>query len=829
MSLWQNYKNKKFIKDNERILSKINKDTVKTLSENDLNLLYLSLRGSSFAIEDAISCIFEIIKRKTNIELHDNQILSALVLSNGKIAEMATGEGKTLSAIVTAMILFLSERKVHIFTANDYLVERDYQYAKEILSDLPIKLGYIHQGVKLEEKKFTYDSDIIYMTAKEGCFDLLNQQFIKDIDESFNVHRDFAIIDEVDYVLIEEARSPIALSSKKDDDSSKYIFINDLKHAFTLDEDFSIDFKTHKIDLTDQGYIKIEFLSKKYDFISENEKIYDDKNLFLIKLFENALKAEHIFKINNHYLVQDGSVIIVDENSGRVLYGRRWNDGLHQAVEAKENLNISPDTNTIARTTLQHFFKKYKTLSGMTGTAITEAIEFKEIYNLDVIQISSNKPLQRIDLNDIVYQDKESSIKALVDYVKEQNKIGRPVLVGTLSVTDSEIIHNILINEGLNSSILNAKNHKDESRIIQDAGKKGKITISTNMAGRGTDIMLGGYKPSVIKDFLMEGVTFEHSERFWQLNHDEVEALGGLAIVGLERSHSRRLDNQLIGRSGRQGDKGSSIFFISLEDDLIKGFGGEVHLYVRTIGLKLPGVGVSDRKVSTSVLQAQKSNENAFFNMRKDVIRYSHLVEEQNEIISEIRKNILNINSISEYNNFIKKLFSKIVDDLNKDVHSEEDLFIVKNESPENVEQAISSIFQLEENSLFELVKDNKDFRIDENMKINLYGDFLFEKFLKKQNIFSQYLEGSNVELMSIYKRILLMVIDGIWCDHLENLDNIKKQSQFSNFSKNNPVQVFGEEADDAFSKTLRQIFLDMGYASYMFKPEDLNINVKAS
>lgn len=820
MSFWQNFKNKKFIKDNEKLLADVKGVKLHGLSDNALNNLYLSYKNSDYELVNAISCIIEIIKRRTGIVLHDNQVLSALVMSNGKIAEMATGEGKTLSAIVTAMLLHLSGRKIHIFTANDYLVERDFKYAENIFSGLGINVGYIHKSLSLEDKKTIYKSNVVYSTAKECCFDFLNQQFIKDINESLNIERDYAIIDEVDYILIEEARSAIVFSSKKDEESSKYLFANDLKHSFVLDEDFSIDHKTNKINLNNEGYEKIEFLSKKYDLVKKNESIYDNNNLFVIKLFENALKAEHILKKNNHYLIKNNSVIIVDENSGRVLHGFRWNDGLHQAVEAKEMLEILPETNTIAQTTLQHFFKKYKNLCGMTGTALTEAIEFKEIYNLDVIQINSNKDLARKDFNDVVYQNKNSSVNALIEYVKEENKKGRPILVGTLSVSDSEIIYERLISEGFLPSILNAKNHENESFIIQNAGKKNSITISTNMAGRGTDIMLGGYKPQIIQEMLKSGKSLSESELFWEKEHKEVEELGGLAIVGLSRSHSRRLDNQLIGRAGRQGDKGSSIFFISLDDDLIKSFGGEVHMYVRTIGLKLPNIGVSDKKVSQFILQAQKSNENALFNVRKDLIRYSHLIEEQSEIISEIRSNILLLNSIDEYNVFIKNVFGKIVIDLNQDVHSKDDLFIIKNETPENVEGAISSIFDVQEQDLFDLLKqhDNND------EPFELYSNLLFERFNSKQKMFSIYLKDLNLELLPIYKRIVLMVIDGIWCDHLENINNIKKQSQFSNFSKNNPIQVFSEEADDAFSKTLRQIFLDMGYALYMFKPEDLNI-----
>lgn len=825
MSFWQNRKNKKFIRENSFIVDKSREFDFKKLSEEDLKKDFISLANNFDIrnnISEALAYLTEQIFRITGIALHDNQLLASLAIFNGKIAEMATGEGKTLSAIVASGLVYLTGNKTHIFTANDYLVERDAVYSRSILGPLGINVKFINQSIDFSLKKEMYQADILYLTAREACFDLLNQQFIKDINENFNIKRDFAIIDEVDYILIEEARSSIALSSNREENSNKYIFINDLKHAFDKDVDFSVDIKKNRIDFLDKGYEKLEFLSKKYDLISENESIYDDNHLYLIKLFNNALKAEFLFLKNKHYLVQDEKIVIVDQSSGRVLYGRRWGDGLDQAIEAKESIQILPETNTVARTTLQFFFQKYRSISGMTGTAITEAIEFKEIYSLDVIQIHSNKNLARIDYNDIVYQTKENAVKAIVNYIKEHHSSGRPILVGTLSVDDSETIYNAILKEGFNATILNAKNHKNESIIIQNAGILGSITIATNMAGRGTDIMLGGFKDKIIDEHIQSGMTKESGFEKWTELHDEVENLGGLLVIGFERSHSRRLDNQLIGRSGRQGDKGSSIFFVTLEDDLIRGYGTQVHVYVKTIGLKSNDIGVSDKKVSEYILTAQQRNENDFFNMRKDIIRYSHIVEDQSEIVANIRENILNFENIEEYNSFIKNVYEKVVNDLYLDVNSEESLFLIKNEEPNSVEDAISEIFSVDIIDLEKIAEEN--ISSDESNKHAEFGDLLFERFMGKQQMFSQYLEGSNVEVLGMYKKMALMIIDGIWCDHLSNIDAIKKQTQFSNFSKNNPIQVFGEEVDDAFVKTLRQIFLDIAYGLYMFKPEDLNI-----
>lgn len=820
MSFFQRIKNNNFIKEAKAFLSEAKKLDLSNISNQDL-LSIVEDNRKTFNLVDSAAVILEIIKRKTSLNLHDNQILCAYSLYKGKIAELATGEGKTLASILAIGLLNIKGKKVHVFTANEYLVERDFKYASYIFEDLNIKISYISQHTEFLDKKDRYNSDVLYMTAREACYNKLNQQFIKDPQEQFIDSYEHAIIDEVDYILIEEARSPMSISSNREEDVSKFIFINDMKHAFDIDVDFSVNLKRQKIDLTEKGFDKIEFLSKKYDLISEKESIYDDKNILLIKLFENALKAEHITKKDKHYLVQNNEILIVDENSGRVLYGRKWSDGLQQAIEAKEGLNISPETSSIAKSTLQHYFKSYSQLSGMTGTAKTESIEFREIYGLDVISIDSNTPLIRKDLNDVVFQTKEESINAAIAYIEQEHAKGRPILIGTLSVETSEIIYEKLINKGFKVNLLNAKNHKNESEIIQNAGKRNNITIATNMAGRGTDITLGENKDKFIEQGVLNGLAYDTALSLYKQAHDEVNEIGGLCVVGIERSHSRRLDNQLIGRSGRQGDQGSSIFFVSLEDDLIKAYGSQVHIYVKTIGLHIKNASVSDKKVSGYIEQAQKANENDHFNMRKDIIRYSQIIEEQSDIILSLRKDILNLSNIEDYNKFVKNIYKKVVFDLNEDVNSEEGMFLIRQEEPDSVESAINGIFDI---PLEVLESKEFDKYIDNDSLFEIYADILYKNFNNKQNLVLSYLPNSSVDILSIYKRIALLVIDGIWCDHLSNVDNIRKQTQFSNFSKNNPIQVFGEEVDDAFAKTIRQIFLDIAYAVYNFRPEDLKI-----
>lgn len=824
MSFWQRYKNNKFIRESKNIILDLRKVDLSKLSDIELSLKFKSYKNENFDIVNAIACVLEKIKRKTGLSIHENQIICALAIFQGNIAEMPTGEGKTLSAIISSALLYLNNRKVHVFTANEYLVERDCLYAQSILSDFSINIDFINQTTSFIDKKTKYESNVLYITAREGCYNLLNQQFIKDLHDKFDMTRDFAIIDEVDYILIEEARSPMSISSNKEDDTMKFVIVNDMSHSLLMDEDFVLNVQKQKIELSDKGFDKIEFLSKKYDLVKDNESIYDDKNLYLIKLFENSLKAHYILKNNKHYLINESKeLLVVDEHSGRVLYGRKWSDGLHQAVEAKEGLNISLETNSIARSTLQHFFKGYKNISGMTGTAFTEYLEFKEIYGLNVVQISANKPLVRVDKTDIVYQTQKESFEAAYTYIVEQHEKGCPVLVGTLSVDVSEKIYSMLIENGYKAQVLNAKNHKNESEIIQEAGMKGAITIATNMAGRGTDITLGGDKNRIIQEKVNEGLSFADALILYKALHDDVNDLGGLSIVGIERSHSRRLDNQLIGRSGRQGDNGSSMFFLSLEDDLIKAYGSQVHVYVKTIGLHIKNTGISDKKVTEYVKQSQKSNENDHFNMRKEIIRYSQIIEEQSDIVLDLRNTILELESVDKLNDFMNQAFVKVVNDCNEDVLSTEGVFLIRNEEPESVEAAIHGIFNITEEKLENLVKENY---ITEKERFNIYGDYLFNIFKSKQDLFNEYLNGTNLDLLSLYKKIALIVIDGIWCDHLSNVDNIRKQTQFSNFSKNNPVQVFGEEVDDAFAKTIRQIFLDISYSSFNVKPEDIKINI---
>lgn len=825
MSFWQKYKNNKFIRESKEIITKLKEISLGSLSEEELNSQFKNCKDDNFDLLNALSYVIEKIKRKTGILVHENQIICAIAIFNGNIAEMPTGEGKTLSAIIASSLLFLKRRKVHIFTANEYLVERDSEYSKMILEEFGISIDSITQNTDFIDKKYKYDSDILYMTSREGCYNLLNQQFIKDIQDKINMQRDFAIIDEVDYILIEEARSPMSISSNKEDDTIKFIIVNDISHSMIIDTDFKINIQKQKIELLDKGFDKIEFLAKKYDLIKADESVYDNKNLYLIKLFENAIKAHHILKINKHYLIQDQKeLLIVDEHSGRVLYGRKWSDGLQQAVEAKEGLVVSLETSSIARSTLQHFFNGYNNISGMTGTAINEMLEFKEIYGLNTLQIQSHRPLVRIDFSDTVYQTQNDSIEAAYKYIIEEHLKGRPILIGTLSVEMSEKMYLRITKDGYKAKILNAKNHKNESEIIQEAGVKGQITIATNMAGRGADITLGGDKKRIIEDFLNEGLSLSDATSGYNSLHDEVNNLGGLCIVGIERSHSKRLDNQLIGRSGRQGDNGTSRFFLSLEDDLIKAYGSQVHVYVKTIGLHIKNAGVSDKKVTGYIEQAQKSNENDHFNMRKEIIRYSQIVEEQSDIVSSLRNSILEINDLKDFNKFVKSIFVKVINDFNDDIHSVDGVFLIKNEEPESVEASIHGIFDINEEVLENLIEETY---VSEKERFLVYGNYLYEKLESKQNLFIEYLNNTDLTLLTLYKKIALIVIDGIWADHLSNVDNIRKQTQFSNFSKNNPVQVFGEEVDDAFSKTIKQIFLDIAYSLLNFKPEDIKIKIE--
>lgn len=716
---------------------------------------------NGFTLDDILPEAFAVAREASRRTLmmrpFDVQVLGGIVLHEGKIAEMKTGEGKTLAATMPLYLNALEGKGCHVVTVNDYLAGRDAAWMGPIYRFLGLTVGVIVHGMDDDERRAAYAADITYGTNNEFGFDYLRDNMKFSLDEYVQREFNFAIVDEVDSILIDEARTPLIISGASEDSTDKYHKINQIIPRLKKEVDYSIDEKSKTVVLTEEGVAHVEKLLNV-------QNLYEPKNIEIVHHVNQALRAHTLFKRDVDYLVKDGQVMIVDEFTGRVMPGRRYSDGLHQALEAKERVKIEKENQTLASITFQNYFRMYKKLAGMTGTADTEAEEFKKIYNLEVVVMPTNMPMIREDSNDLIYKTEQEKIKAIIDEVKELNKAGRPVLIGTISIEKSELLSKYLTRAGIKHHVLNAKNHEKEAEIVAQAGQPGQVTISTNMAGRGTDIKLG----------------------------DQVAQSGGLHILGTERHESRRIDNQLRGRSGRQGDRGSSRFYLSLEDDLLRVFGAErIASVMDTIGIE-EGQPIEHKYISRAIENAQKRVEGQNFDIRKHLLDYDDVMNNQRKVIYEQRKKVLRGEDLW---GDIEEMVEEITDDLILE-------FIGDKKRPEEEDfKALHDAIYKQ----FNLRIDFADMQSPSGSD-GLSGQIIsqVEKYLRDKE------KEFGPELMNyLMKVIMLQAIDVHWKEHLLSMDHLREGIGLRGYGQKDPIREYQREGYSMFMDMIGRIKMD--------------------
>ncbi len=748
---------------------------------------------------EAFATVREASRRVMGMRHYDVQLVGAMTLHEGRIAEMKTGEGKTLVATASVYLNALSGKGVHVITVNDYLARRDAEWMGKLYRFLGLQVGVVAAGQPQEEKRAAYQADITYGTNNEFGFDYLRDNMAFSIQDKVQRGLNFAIVDEVDSILIDEARTPLIISGAAEDSSKLYRAINELIPSLEQGEvdeegvpdgDFTIDEKSRQVELTEAGHEKVEELLLDRGLLREGESLYSAANLSLLHHVHSGLRAHHLFHRDVDYIIQDEQVVIVDEHTGRTMAGRRWSEGLHQAIEAKEGLKIQAESQTLASTTFQNYFRLYNKLAGMTGTADTEAFEFRQIYGLDVVVIPPNKPIQRTDYNDLVYMTQEEKFHAIIDEIKDVTAEGRPVLVGTASIDASEVLSSLLKKGRIDHKILNAKQHESEAHIIAQAGRPGAVTIATNMAGRGTDIVLGGNWEHEVAT--LENPTDEQINKLkeeWNERHQQVLDAGGLHIIGTERHESRRIDNQLRGRAGRQGDPGSSRFFLSLEDDLMRIFAPErVKNLMQAMGMK-NGEAIEHRMVTNAIEKSQRKVEGRNFDMRKTLLEYDDVANDQRTVIYDQRNEVMASEDISE---MIDTIRADVVDGTVSE-------FIPRQSMPEQwdvqgLEAHLQSEMAIDLPIQQWLEEDNK-----------LYEESLRERIL--ESVIADYrakeeIAGSEA-MRKFEKQVFLQVLDTLWKEHLSNMDHLRRGIHLRGYAQKNPKQEYKREAFNLFEAML--------------------------
>ena len=763
---------------------------IKSLSENEIKEkttnLKKNVQNGSVKIDEIIPESFALVReaaRRTLGERHyDVQLVGGLILHKGKIAEMKTGEGKTLVSTLPAYLNSLTGKGVHIVTVNDYLAQRDSEWMGKVFNYLGVSTGCITNSLEDIQRKKNYSCDITYATNNELGFDYLRDNMKYELNEMVQRGHSFCIVDEVDSILIDESRTPLIISGKVEDKTTLYTTSNEFIKNLQKN-DYELDEKNKNVILTDSGVDKIEKLALQKNIL-KNKNFYDPANLDLVHHTNQALKANLIFKKDTDYIVRDSKVQIIDEFTGRVLGGRRFSDGLHQAIEAKENVTIEEENQTLASITYQNYFRLYRKLAGMTGTAMTESEEFYDIYNLNVVSIPTNKKMVRKDFNDQIFRTEKEKYNAITKKIIECNKKRQPVLVGTTSIEKSEKISNFLKEKKINHNILNAKQHEKEAKIIAEAGKPGAVTIATNMAGRGTDIKLGGNK-----DFLNEGQSNNPEE--FKNNELNVKELGGLFIIGTERHESRRIDNQLRGRSGRQGDPGATIFFISLQDELMRIFGGDsIDGMLKKLGLK-ENESIDHPWINKAMERAQKKVESRNFDIRKTLIKFDDVMNDQRQVIFSQRLNIL---SEKDINSVLKDFFDEILIGL-KDSMSKY--------KKSNDEKYLTEIKNVTGNSLSDkqlLSLGLKD--------LTVFSEEIKNLFSKKQSERISILGSEENKILE--KKIFLQIIDFSWRSHLQYLEQLRQVIGLRQYGQKDPLSEFKKEAFYLFEGLLAKIKNDL-------------------
>ncbi len=758
-------------------------------------------------LPEAFAVAREAGKRIMGMRHFDVQLIGGMTLHEGMIAEMRTGEGKTLVATLGVYLNALSGKGVHVVTVNDYLARRDANWMRPLYEFLGLTVGVVTPFQPPEEKRAAYAADITYGTNNEFGFDYLRDNMAFSMEEKFQRELNFAVIDEVDSILIDEARTPLIISGQAEDSSKLYIEINKLiprltqhieevEGQVTQEGHYKIDEKARQVELNEAGHQFIEEMLTQVGLLAEGESLYSAHNLGLLTHVYAGLRAHKLFHRNVEYIVQDGQVLLIDEHTGRTMPGRRLSEGLHQAIEAKENLNIQAESQTLASTTFQNYFRLYTKLSGMTGTADTEAFEFAQIYNLNVMVIPPNKPLARKDFNDLVYLTADEKYAAIIADIKESMASGRPVLVGTATIETSEHMSNLLKKEGIDHKVLNAKYHEKEAEIIAQAGRPGALTIATNMAGRGTDILLGGNWEVEVAS--MDNPTPEQIAQIkadWQKRHQQVIESGGLHVIASERHESRRIDNQLRGRSGRQGDPGSSRFYLSLEDSLMRIFASDrVKNFMKALGMQ-SGEAIEHRMVTNAIEKAQRKVEGRNFDIRKQLLEFDDVANEQRKVIYHMRNSLLAADNIGD----------TIAEFRQETLDATISQHIPPQSLPEQwdvtgLEAALASDFG---------VKLPIQQWLDEDD--HLYEETLREKLLNELlTAYNEKEDSAGAEALRTFeKQILLRVLDDLWKDHLSTMDHLRHGIHLRGYAQKNPKQEYKRESFTLFQELLDSIKRD--------------------
>jgi preprotein translocase subunit SecA len=821
-------RNERLLKTYRRTVEKINalEGALEKLSDADLAAKTAQFRervAQGATLDDLLPEAFAVVreagKRTLKMRHFDVQMLGGMALHQGKIAEMRTGEGKTLMATLPVYLNALSGKGVHLVTVNDYLVRRDAEWMGRIYNFLGLTVGINVPGMDRAQKQAAFAADITYGTNNEFGFDYLRDNMVQDIRDRVARGLNYAIVDEVDSILIDEARTPLIISGQAEDHTEMYVRINAIVPALKKQigeadprtgegvieaGDFTVDEKTHQVFLTESGHEKAEQLLSQAGLLPEGASLYDPANIALMHHVYAALRAHHLYNRDQHYVVQNGEVIIVDEFTGRLMTGRRWSDGLHQAVEAKEGVQIQNENQTLASVTFQNYFRMYAKLGGMTGTADTEAYEFQEIYSLETVVIPPNRPTIRKDENDLIYKTSKERYDAVIADIRDCHERGQPVLVGTTSIENSELISGLLTKAGLPHQVLNAKQHAKEAEIIAQAGRPKMVTIATNMAGRGTDIVLGGNVEKQIQ-FLEADPNLSDADKAaraqtlkdeWQSLHEQVKGLGGLRIVATERHESRRIDNQLRGRSGRQGDPGASRFYLSLDDSLMRIFAGD---RVRAImdRLKMPeGEAIEAGIVNRSIENAQRKVEARNFDIRKQLLEYDDVANDQRKVIYQQRNEILEAATLDDTVRGLR--------------HSALEGVVRQHVPAESLEEQ------------WNLPELERELREEWHVEVALQAEVEKSESVTDEDILARVLATADavfeakVELVGaeqftpFMRAVLLQSIDGHWREHLAALDYLRQGIHLRGYAQKNPKQEYKREAFELFGQLLDVVKRDV-------------------
>ncbi|WP_264684972.1 preprotein translocase subunit SecA [Wolbachia endosymbiont (group B) of Nymphalis c-album] len=792
--------NKKIIKSFRKIAQQINalEQEMQSLSDEDLASKTAELKqelknGKTLndLLVPAFAVVREASRRFLNMRHFDVQLIGGMVLHNGMISEMKTGEGKTLVATLAAYLNSLEGKGVHIVTVNDYLAKRDTEWMSKLYNSLGVSVAFITNNLTDDERKKAYSADIVYSTNNELAFDYLrdNMKFSQEdmVQRGFN----YAIVDEVDSILIDEARTPLIISGPLEENNQIYKHINKIVIKL-VDSDYEVDEKSRAVFLTENGISRVEELLKSYNIIPENSSLYDTSNIILTHYIDQALRAHKLFTADKDYIVKNGKVVIIDEFTGRMMEGRRYSDGLHQALEAKENLEIQHESQTLASVTFQNYFRMYNKLSGMTGTAVTEAEEFHDIYRLNVVKIPTNVSVKRIDVDDEIYGTEKEKFSAVLKFIEECHKRLQPVLVGTVSIENSEKLSALLQSYSLKHSVLNARYHEQEAYIIAQAGIPGSITIATNMAGRGTDIQLGGNVEMIAKIELEKIKNADEREKKYQeiverVKKDKEIAIkaGGLCVIGTERHESRRIDDQLRGRSGRQGDPGLSKFFLSLEDDLMRIFGSDrMRNFLQKVGLK-NNEAIHHPWINKALEKAQKKVEVRNYDVRKSLLKFDDVINNQRKVIFKQRNHILN----NEINDLVE-VYSEVNEDIIEG--------IVQSGYYEDYVEDIAKEFHIRYGITLNLAEF-----LNKQEALDYINDKIQEFFTEKEKYFNS--QQTTDLWNTIVKQVMIMTLDHLWREHLSVLESLRQSINLRAMGQKDPLNEFKREAFLMFESMLEK------------------------